>query len=199
MVSGMRRTIHSALRGLLAVFACAAVIVPGVLMLNRGYHRYLSGIYPLEHRELVETAAQEYAVPVSLIYAIIHTESGFLEDAISSAGAKGLMQITDDTFQWALNRAGEKGKYTSEALYDPAVNIHYGVYVLSLLREQFIDTETALAAYNAGQGRVREWLRDPACSDDGMHLDNIPYAETAEYIRRVTQTQKRYQALYDLE
>lgn len=59
--------------------------------------------------------------------------------------------------------------------------------------------QTVLAAYNAGQGRVKEWLKDPAYSADGEHLDAIPYAETAEYVRRVEKTRQRYRQLYRLD
>lgn len=186
-------------RRLWALAAAAAVVCVSVLLLEQGYRRYLCAVYPLEHEALVQAASKEFDVAPSLIFAIIHTESSFEEQALSSAQAKGLMQLTDDTFRWALTRAGEQGQYTEEDLYDPAVNIHYGVYVLKLLGEQFEDVSTVLAAYNAGQGRVQEWLRDPAYSTDGVHLDAIPYPETVEYIRRVIQARQRYQQLYSME
>ncbi len=195
----MKQTTRAFLHGVLTVLVCAAIIIPGILLLNHSYRRYMTSIYPLEHQALVEAAGREQNIPSSLIYAIIHTESSFEETAISTADAKGLMQLTDDTFLWALNRAGESGRYTVRDLYDPAVNIRYGVYVLSLLGEQFEDTRTVLAAYNAGQGRVREWLDDPAYSSDGVHLDTIPYKETEDYVERVIATQERYRELYDLE
>ena len=184
---------------LLWLCGTAAVLALGVLLLNRGYRRYLMSVYPIDHEELVQQASAAFDVPPSLIYAVIHTESSFEEDALSSANAKGLMQLTDDTFRWALLRAGDTGKYTIEDIYDPAVNIHYGVYVLHLLKEQFPETETVLAAYNAGQGRVREWLDNPDYSADGIRLDRIPYEETAEYVRRVIQAQRRYQTLYGMD
>ncbi len=195
----MRKSTRTALRAVLTVLLCATVVIPGTLLLGHSYRRYMTAIYPLEHQQLVEAAGQEHSIPTSLIYAIIHTESSFVETALSTAEAKGLMQLTDATFRWALNRAGESDRYTPEDLYDPAINIRYGVYVLALLREQFESTDTVLAAYNAGQGRVREWLKDPAFSADGVHLDSIPYKETADYVQRVTAAQKRYQTLYDIQ
>ncbi len=158
----------------------------------------MTKMYPLEYRQQVEAAGAQQDFAPSLIYAVIHTESHFNANAVSPANAKGLMQLTDSTFQWAMRRAGESGRYDSDDLFNPDVNIRYGVYVLSLLREQFNSTATILAAYNAGQGRVREWLNDPALSSDGVHLDTIPYKETAEYIERVTKAQKRYQELYNI-
>lgn len=153
----------------------------------------------MQYTENVTAASEEFGVAPSLIYAVIHTESSFEPQVTSSAGAKGLMQITDDTLEWALERAGEQGKHSPEDLFDPSVNIHYGVYVLTLLGEQFDNTETMLAAYNAGIGRVGEWLKDPAYSADGVRLDAIPYPETAEYVKRVLNAQKIYQQLYHIQ
>lgn len=151
--------------------------------------------YPIEYEDVVNRTAEEFSLSPSLIYAVIHTESKFDPSAVSSAEAKGLMQITDDTYDWAMKRAGEAPS-TPDDLYDPEANIRIGCYVLVLLSEQFDNIETVLAAYNAGQGRVREWLNDPNYSSDGITLSHIPYEETAEYIRRVLTAQKRYQQLY---
>ncbi len=154
-------------------------------------------IYPIEYQKQVQILSDEFDFSPSLIYAIIHTESKFDQHATSSAGAKGLMQITDDTYRWACKRAGEEAS-TPDELYDPDTNLRVGCYVLSLLYEQFAETETVLAAYNAGQGRVREWLSNPAYSKDGKTLYNIPYEETENYVRRVINTQKKYQTLYNI-
>ena len=176
---------------------CIAVLIGAVPLIRYGYDQYFSAQYPLQYQEYVSKAAQEFDIEPSLIYAMIHTESGFDPHATSSANARGLMQLTNDTFEWALQRAGEAGKYTTEDLYDPAINIHYGVYVISLLREQFEYTDTVLAAYNAGQGRVKQWLA--VLSADGKTLPYIPYSETAEYIRRVNEAHAHYQQLYHLK
>ncbi|MBQ8683194.1 MAG: lytic transglycosylase domain-containing protein [Clostridia bacterium] len=181
---------------------CAGLLLllaVGFLLLREAGHRLQETLYPIRYADLVEEAAATYDVPISLVYAVIHTESEFDPDAVSSAEAKGLMQLTDETYHWALHRAGLAEEYAPEDLLDPAINIRYGVYVLSLLREQFPHTETLLAAYNAGQGHVREWLADPACSADGKTLSTIPYPETETYIKRVLSAREQYQSLYDLE
>lgn len=174
------------------------ILVAGGFALQFGYQRYFSAAYPLEFSHFVEKTAAEFDVEPSLIYAVIHTESGFDSDALSVAEAKGLMQLTDDTYRWALNREGGQAAFDPQNLYDPATNIHYGVYVLALLGEQFENEDTVLAAYNAGQGRVKDWLSDPAYSDDGMTLKNIPYHETHDYVRRVRETQTYYRRLYNI-
>lgn len=194
----MAKPLRSTFKALWITVVAILVLFIGTLLLKQGYKQYYSAVYPLQYTTEVTAASEEFGVESSLIYAIIHTESSFRPQATSSAGAKGLMQLTDSTLQWALNRAGEQGKYTAEDLYDPSVNIHYGVYVLTLLGEQFKNTETILAAYNAGIGRVSEWLKDPAYSTDGAHLTTIPYPETADYVERVQNARKQYRELYNL-
>lgn len=194
----MAKALRRASAVLLLSAASVLVLVLGALLLRYGYKRYYSAVYPLQFTKEVTAASEKFGIEPSLIYAVIHTESSFEPQVTSSAGAKGLMQLTDSTLEWALNRAGEKGKYTAEDLYDPKINIHYGVYVLALLGEQFENTETILAAYNAGIGRVGEWLKDPAYSADGVRLDTIPYPETADYVERVQNARKFYQELYNL-
>lgn len=154
-------------------------------------------VYPMKYEASVTALAEEFNFTPSFIFAVIYTESKFDPNATSSAGAKGLMQITDDTYQWACKRTGEEAS-TPEELYDPDTNIRVGCSVLALLYEQFTETETVLAAYNAGQGRVREWLKNPDYSKDGKTLYHIPYEETGNYVHRVINTQKKYQTLYNI-
>jgi soluble lytic murein transglycosylase len=184
----------------LTLFALIVVgiLVAGGFALQFGYRRYFSVAYPLEYSGFVEKTTAEFDVEPSLIYAVIHTESGFDPDALSVADAKGLMQLTDDTYRWALSREGSQTAFEPQNLYDPATNIHYGVYVLTLLGEQFENADTVLAAYNAGQGRVKDWLSDPAYSDDGITLKHIPYPETHDYVRRVREAQTYYRRLYNI-
>ena len=167
-------------------------------MINYGYTRYFKAVYPIQYADEVQAAADEFGIDPHLIFAIIHTESDFNPDALSSADAKGLMQLTDDTYQWAVERENTGAAADPQNLFDPAVNIRYGVYVLTLLGEQFHNVDTILAAYNAGQGRVREWLADPDYSKDGTTLHTIPYPETADYVRRVQQARRYYQRLYTI-
>ena len=154
--------------------------------------------YPTVYREEIYTAAEAYDLPPSLVYAVIHTESGFAPDVQSSAGAIGLMQVTPPTMEWALMRGGEDTPPTAEALADPAFNIDVGCRVLQLLGQSFEEQDTVLAAYNAGMGNVRKWLSDPAYSDDGETLHTIPFAETRNYVQKVADAKEMYRALYGL-
>ena len=151
--------------------------------------------YPLEYTDLVNKAAKEYNLQPALIYGVIHTESRFDPDAGSSVGALGLMQIMPETFDWLQEKRGEAGKYTTEDLYTPSVNIDYGSYLLRYFLDYYGNEKCAVAAYNAGF-EVSNWLEDPNCSPDGMTLDVIPYPETSEYVVKVENAKQKYIELY---
>lgn len=154
--------------------------------------------YPRSYSEYVEAAAAKYELDPALVYAVIRTESGFNPDAGSGAGACGLMQIMPETFEHCMYMRDEEGKYTTDDLFDPAVNIDYGCYILRNHLDQFDNEECAVAAYNAGAGSVETWLNDPNISTDGKTLvvDNIPYDETRDYVHRVEDAKKVYHELY---
>ncbi len=176
-----------------------ALLLLAGMLLHAGYRRYMRTAYPLAYNEYVEKYAEDYGFEPSLIYALIRTESEFDPDAVSSAHAMGLMQLTEDTFRWAQSRSPEAESIPEEALFDPETNIRYGVMVLSLLREQFSDTGVLLAAYNAGIGNVRKWLADPTYSDDGSTLKAIPFPETAAYVEKIPAAQEMYRELYNVQ
>lgn len=172
---------------------CAAV-----WLLNGGISRYLCRFYPDRYGEQVTAAAEENGISPSLLMGMIYTESHFDPNARSPAGAVGLMQLTESTFDWAQMRRHipESERMSPDKREDPEVNIRYGSFVLALLREEFPEEDTALAAYNAGIGHVREWLADSRYSADGVTLSEIPFEETREYIQRVRAAQEMYRRLY---
>ena len=141
--------------------------------------------------DLIQKYATEYDVPYDIVCAVIETESSFQSDAISSTGARGLMQINKITLTDLNQRLGTD--YSMDDLFDPAINIRLGTFYLSHLYKRFGNYETVYAAYNAGPTRVAEWLTDSQYSKDGITLihDNIPYAETKRYVEKVI---KNYQA-----
>lgn len=151
---------------------------------------------PKEYQSYISLCAKEYGVPENLIYAVIRTESGFDSSAVSRAGAVGLMQMTPDTFLWLTNdKLGDR--YSEGMLYDPQTNIKYGVYYLSILYSKYGSWDTALAAYNAGLGKVDTWLADSKYNpNDDMLLDSIPYRETRNYVKKVNRAKNMYDKLY---
>lgn len=153
-------------------------------------------IYPLKYEEYVEQNAAYYNVPREIVYAVIKTESNFKYDAVSNKGAVGLMQIMPDTFEWLTNKTGED--YGADKLYDPAVNIKYGVYLLSILQKEFLIWDTVYAAYNAGMGNVRKWLESEEYGSNG-HLKSVPFKETSKFIAKVNEAKKMYNKIYFTE
>jgi soluble lytic murein transglycosylase len=176
-----------------------ALAVTAVLTATHFYKKTENNLeksaYPLEYTDLVNKAAKDYNLQPALIYGVIHTESRFDPDAGSSVGARGLMQIMPETFDWLMEKRDEKGKYTADDLYDPAVNIDYGCYLLRFFLDYYGNEQCAVAAYNAGF-EVSNWLEDPNCSSDGMTLDVIPYPETSDYVEKVESAKDKYNELY---
>ena len=135
------------LKVLIIIMLVLTVAVVGVVIaFNSGMFK--SKQYPQKYGEYVEKASNEYNLSTSFIYAVIRTESKFNSDAQSGVGACGLMQITPDTFDTYMNIRGESGKYTTNDLFDPAINIDYGCYILRDHLDTFGNEECALAAYN---------------------------------------------------
>lgn len=130
---------------------------------------------------LINAAAEEFDVPRAMILAVIRAESDFKADALSRVGAKGLMQLMPDTFAWLCGALDEP--HAASDITDPETNIRFGSYYLSYLFGKFGSWRVALAAYNAGEGRVTQWLADPALSSNGI-LRRIPYPETAAYVKK---------------
>lgn len=126
------------------------------------------------YRKIVLENSDNYSVEPELIYAIMSSESSFNEKAVSGAGAVGLMQVMPSTAEWIVG-----SPVSSLDLYDPKLNIKAGVMYLAYLESQFSESWQVLAAYNAGETKVKEWL------EAGIGKNDIPYSETKNYIIRV--------------
>lgn len=159
-------------------------------------------LYPAKYDYLIEKFSKRYNVRKTLIYAVIKTESDFNKDAKSGANAIGLMQITGETFEWLINfkaknnKTRKSKKIKEEDLFDPKTNIEYGTYFISILLNKYRDERTALAAYNAGMGKVDEWLKNKFYSEDGITLSDIPFKETKDYVEKVFKSEEIYKNLY---
>jgi soluble lytic murein transglycosylase len=153
--------------------------------------------YPFAHAALVQSEALRAGVPASLLFGVIRQESVFTADIRSKAGALGLMQVMPATGRTLYRKeTGGKGR---PDLRDPAENVRLGaVYLRDLLAEFQGDTAAAVAAYNAGPGRVRSWKRAAAGAPLDEFLESIPITETRVYVKRVLYFQGAYAALYGL-
>ena len=172
-----------------AVLLCLCIVVCGLYFGSKA-------IFPLRYEEAIKTCSTAYEVDPYLVMGIIRAESSFQADAVSSANAMGLMQLTEET---AAQVAGwlDIADFEKEQLFDADCNIRFGTRYVQWLLEQFDgDLKNTLAAYNAGIGTVKNWLADADCSSDGITLHTIPYQETADFVTRVTTYQQIYQLLY---
>lgn len=187
----VRRGVRSVLSYVLAavLFLCGTAAVIGISL--RVY-------YPLKYEEHILKYSEEYDIDPNLVAAVIHTESRFDPNSISSGGAHGLMQITPDTLEWIAEKNEGAAAATEDVLYDPEQNIKYGCMILSRHISEFNSEKTALAAYNAGRSRIIDWLSDETISADGIALDDIPYPETRSYVNKIFHAQKIYRFLYHL-
>ena len=175
---------------IIAISFLAAFAINGVI---KGVEKVKS---PDEHRDIVEKYAEQYNVPAYVIFAIIDTESDFDENATSSAGAMGLMQMMPSTFEW-LTSADHLGEnLLVESLYEPEVSIRYGTYYLRYLFEKFYNWDTVFAAYNAGEGNVSKWLSSREYSDKDGNLTDIPFEETRKYVKKVNKSIEYYKNTY---
>ena len=167
---------------LLIIVLCVAVFVYGDM-----FSKIRLGIdyklYPLKYEQEIIDAGEKYDLEPELIAAVIYAESKFDEEATSSVGARGLMQLMPDTLDWLSRLLDEPNP--SGNIEDPETNIKYGTYYLKHLMDRFGSWETALAAYNAGHGRVSQWLKDERYSKDGSTLYNIPIEETKNYVNKL--------------
>ena len=149
-------------------------------------------VYPVKYNEFISEYSKVYQIEETLILSVIKVESNFNENAVSDKGAIGLMQIKEETGEYIKTLLGDK-KYD---LKDAKTNIRYGMFYLKYLIDKFNDINTALCAYNAGEGKVKEWLKKQEYSDDGITLKSIPYEETDNYISKINRTIKKYKNLY---
>jgi soluble lytic murein transglycosylase len=122
-------------------------------------------------------------------------ESTFQADVRSPANAVGLMQLIPSTGQRYAARVGIRGFSTSR-LTDPDLNVRLGTAYLSDLLAMFGDVAPALAAYNAGEGRVIRWRTERPGIDRDEFVDDIPFPETQNYVKRIIGTAEDYRILY---
>ena len=170
--------------------AIAFALVGGWTIVERTW------LYPYDYRSYIETSAAQQRADPFLVAAVIKHESKFQSTARSDGGAVGLMQLMPQTAAWIAGQLGEP--FTEDYLYDPALNIRYGVWYLAELEREFGGNDIlALAAYNAGRGNVRDWMERSHWTYQFDEIDAIPYPETRLYVRRVLEDREQYKRLYD--
>lgn len=169
------------------------------MLFYRGTDLYKAYFYPTKYSEYVEKYSEEYGVDKYLIYAVIKTESGFNEKAESNVGARGLMQLMEDAFDWISFKKSDNESITYDDMYNAEHNIEYGTYMIKLLLDEYGDLKTAAAAYHAGRGTVNNWLKNSDYSSDGKTLENIPSTTTNHYVNKIISAYQGYTNLYNNE
>jgi len=152
---------------------------------NAGCWGDLSISYPLAFESTLAPQAQDLGLDLPWVYGLIRSESVFRPDAVSAAGALGLMQLMPATGHRVAERLGLilDGH---QALLDPETNLTVGSSYLGSLLKRFDGNELlATAAYNAGPDRVRAWLPQSGSLPADIWVDSIPFWETRNYVRNV--------------
>lgn len=183
------------LNGLIIFVVVLFVLFISFIMINSSMRCLYKALYPCKYSEYVEEYSEKYNVDKNLVYSVIRSESRFNPNAVSDIGAKGLMQITEETFNWAQTKMND-GNESYNQIFVPQINIKYGTFILSILTCEFEDEKTAVAAYHAGWGTVKGWLEKKEHSSDGVVIDNIPFSNTNAYVNQVLYGQKIYNKLY---
>ena len=154
---------------------------------------------PLRHEDVIRQQASDKGLDPALIAGVIYAESHFL-DQTSSAGAKGLMQLMPETAAYIAEKSGGTA-FVQGDLATPQVNISYGSWYLRYLLEKYEGREVlALAAYNAGEGKVDEWVAAASAGGERFRAaDHIPFPETRDYVQTVLDARKEYRRTYTRE
>ena len=154
--------------------------------------------HPLLYSEIIVPYDMQQGLDPALVSAVILCESSFDPMAQSRLGARGLMQLMEETAGWIAHKLNEDGAgYSFDLLYDPETNIRFGTWYLGYLSRRFNgDAKKIVCAYHAGQGNVDSWLKNPKYSADGVTLDVIPTEDTAAYAERVLRAQAVYRKYY---
>lgn len=207
------KTKSKATKGLVGLCVLLAVICAGLMVANgvmTGYIQTQEGLkkaayeqflnrHPLQYRAMIEQEAAKYNLHPAFLEAIILNESSYRRDAESSVGARGLMQIMEDTAGWIAGKLNEGSSYHFDLMYEPEANIRYGAWYLGFLADRFGgDPVLVAAAYHAGQGEVAKWLSNSQYSQDGQRIliENMIDGPTKNYVKKVTQAYAAYKGIY---
>lgn len=180
-------------RTALGAAAVLVGLVLGVLVAGGAFDKAIQELtLPLRHEDIIRQQSAEKDVDASLIAAVIYSESKFA-DQTSSAGARGLMQITPEAAN-EIERLSGGTSFRLEDLSDPEINIRYGTFLLRELLDRFAgDEAAALAAYNAGPSNAEEW------GGSSLTVEEIPFPETRAYVEEVLDKRTAYRAEYARE
>ena len=184
---------------LLKKWILLAILIIIVILIFNNFdyikNKILVKIYKLDYSEYVEKYSEEYNVDKYLIFAIIKAESNFDEQAKSNKGAKGLMQLMDSTAEEVAEQININ--LDNNDILEPKTNINIGTRYISILIQKYNNINLALTAYNAGSGNVDNWVNNGTLKADGSDIENVPFTETNNYVRKILRDYKIYKTLYE--
>ena len=154
--------------------------------------------YPTTYEEYVLKYSKTYKVDPVLIFSVIRVESNFNPKAESDVGARGLMQIMSDAYDWIKFRTNDNKSKSFDDMYDPETNIKYGSYYLSYLMDKYDNSiELTAAAYHCGMGLVDGWLADGTVKKDDFRVEDIPDEndQTAHYVNKIDKAYSSYKEI----
>jgi soluble lytic murein transglycosylase len=152
-------------------------------------------LYPLAHWEIVERFSDKYNLDPLLILAVVREESRFDSDARSPAGALGLMQLMPST-AFRFDKKLKIGIRNSHDILNVRNNLNIGIYYLSNLIKDFDSFAPAIASYNAGEDIVRKWLKEGRYKSADEFIEDIPYQETRNYVKKVLSSYFEYKRIF---
>ena len=180
------------------ILVCGLIILILIVFLIVFKNKIQRIFYPKSYEEFVSMYSDEYGVDENLIFAVIKAESNFQEDEVSHKDALGLMQIMKETAEDVARKYNIEIDFNNSEreILNVQNNIKIGTKYLAVLLEKYKNIEVAVAAYNAGIGTVDNWIEKGIIKSDGSDIENIPYKETNNYVRKILRNYKIYQDLY---
>ena len=152
-------------------------------------------LYPLAYWDIVEGLSEKFGIDPFLVLAVVREESRFDEEARSTAGAMGLMQLMPGT-AYRFDKKLRLGIKSSHDILDVKNNLSVGALYLGSLVKEFGSYAPAIASYNAGEEVVRKWLKTGRYKSADEFIEDIPYLETRNYVKRVLTTFIEYKRLF---
>jgi soluble lytic murein transglycosylase len=178
----------------------------GINAMKRAYPQYLASggevlpaellrvLFPVDYWPLIKKHAEARDLDPYLVAALIAQESTFTADIKSVANAVGLMQLLPSTGRRYARSLGMR--FTASTLTDPESNVRLGTTYFKELVDRFGGAHFALASYNAGENRIARWITERPGFQQDEFIDDIPYPETQNYVKRILGTADDYRRLY---
>lgn len=165
-----------------------------LVAVSYGVIAYQTSRTQINYQDQINEYSNKYNVDPLLTASIVKVESDFDNDAQSHQGAKGLMQLLDETAKHSAEVIGED--YYPDKLNDIDYNLKLGVGYYNYLYNYYNNKELALAAYNGGVGNVDKWIDQGILDKENPDISKIPFDETRQYVIKVMANYEVYKTFY---